>query len=199
MAGPLETTPSHRLRTQRTAAACIAAVAAMIGLAYASVPLYQMFCQATGFQGTTLRASKAATVVIDRRVTVRFDANVAGGLPWTVEPLERTVDVRLGETHVAVYRATNTSDRTVTGTAAFNVAPEITGQYFNKLECFCFTEQTLKPGESADLPVSFFVDPAAAEHRGRISQITLSYSFYPVDKPASAGIAGAAGGSGRRG
>ena len=171
-------------RNRRAVLASVGIVLTMGGLAYASVPLYRMFCQATGFAGTTRKAVRASDVVLDRTVTLRFDTNISSDLPWTVEPVERTVDVRLGETRVIVYRATNRSNVAVTGTASFNVAPEVAGQYFNKLACFCFQEQTLQPGETIDMPVSFFVDPAAIDVASQIAQITLSYTFYRVEKPA---------------
>ena len=148
-------------RNRRAVLASVGIVLTMGGLAYASVPLYRMFCQATGFAGTTRNAVRASDVVLDR-----------------------TVDVRLGETRVIAYRATNRSNVAVTGTASFNVAPEVAGQYFNKLACFCFQEQTLQPGETIDMPVSFFVDPAAIDVASQIAQITLSYTFYRVEKPA---------------
>ncbi len=160
----------------------------MLGLAFASVPLYQMFCQVTGFAGTTQRAAKAPDSVLDKTVIVRFDANTSSELSWKFKPVQTKVNVRLGEQTLAFYRATNTSDKPVTGTATFNVAPEAAGAYFNKLECFCFTEQTLQPGESVEMPVSFFVDPVMAKDRSArsITQITLSYTFYPVkDKQAA--------------
>jgi cytochrome c oxidase assembly protein subunit 11 len=162
-------------------------VVAMVGLAYASVPLYRMFCQATGFGGTTQRAEKAPDKSIDRIMTVRFDANVSGSLPWVFEPVQRSMDVKVGVENFAYYRATNTSSDDVTGTAVFNVTPDVAGAYFNKIQCFCFTEQTLKPGQTIDLPVSFFVDPAIADDRSLdgVSTITLSYTFYPADKPES--------------
>lgn len=156
----------------------------MLGLAYASVPLYQMFCQVTGFGGTTQRVSEASDTIVDKTVIVRFDANVSNNLAWSFKPMQTTVDVKLGENTLAFYKATNNSDRPVTGTATFNVAPEAAGAFFNKMECFCFTEQTLKPGESIEMPVSFFVDPDILKDRTArsISQITLSYTFFPVDK-----------------
>ncbi|MGE3830636.1 MAG: cytochrome c oxidase assembly protein [Parvibaculaceae bacterium] len=162
-------------------------VVAMIGLAYASVPLYRLFCQATGFGGTTQRAEKAPDKSIDRVMTIRFDANVSASLPWVFEPVQRSMDVKVGVENFAHYRATNTSSHDVTGTAVFNVTPEIAGGYFNKIQCFCFTEQTLKPGQTIDLPVSFFVDPAIADDHGLdgVSTITLSYTFYPAKEPDS--------------
>lgn len=160
----------------------------MLGMAFAAVPLYQMFCQVTGFAGTTQRAEKAPGASGTGTVTVRFDANTSGRLAWRFEPIQTKVDVELGANTLAFYRATNTSDKPVTGTATFNVAPEAAGAYFNKIECFCFTEQTLKPGESVEMPVSFFVDPEMIKDRSArsISQITLSYTFYPVKQKQAA-------------
>jgi cytochrome c oxidase assembly protein subunit 11 len=160
-------------------------VAGMVGLAYASVPLYRMFCQVTGFGGTTQRAEAAPEKTVDRRMTILFDANMAGSLPWTFEPVQRLLDIKVGEENFAYYRATNNSDHAVTGSAVFNVTPDTAGAYFNKIQCFCFTEQTLKAGESVEMPVSFFVDPAIVEDHGldKVSTITLSYTFYPAGEP----------------
>lgn len=175
-----------------TLAALVAA--GMLGMAYAAVPLYQLFCQVTGYGGTTQRVSKPSDVVLDRVVTVRFDANV-NGLAWRFEPVVRTVDVRIGENTLAFYRATNTTDRPLVGTSTFNVSPDIAGTFFNKLECFCFTEQKLEPGESIEMPVSFYVDPRIVDDKDahKVSQITLSYTFFPVDKPKQAADAARAG------
>ena len=158
----------------------------MLALAYASVPLYQMFCRVTGYAGTTQRATAPSATILDRTITVRFDATVAPGLSWTFEPVERTQTLRIGETGLALYRATNTTGQPLTGTATYNVTPDQAGIFFNKLACFCFTEQTLEPGQSIDMPVSYFVDPAiAADDVARgFNTITLSYTFYPVTKPA---------------
>jgi cytochrome c oxidase assembly protein subunit 11 len=157
----------------------------MLAMSYAAVPLYQMFCQVTGFAGTTQRADKApdASRILDKRVVVRFDSNVAGGLAWKFKPVQETLDVKYGENRLAFYTATNTSDEPITGTASFNVAPEAAGAYFNKIECFCFTEQTLGPGETVEMPVSFFIDPDMVTDisASSITQITLSYTFYPVN------------------
>ena len=157
----------------------------MLGLAYAAVPLYRMFCQATGYAGTTQKVTHASQTVLDRTVTVRFDANVAPGLTWNFAPVERTMSLRVGETGLAVFKATNTGSVAQTGTATFNVTPELFGSYFNKIECFCFTEQTIAPGATVELPVSFFVDPAYVNDKdiGHVGELTLSYSFYRVDKP----------------
>ncbi|RTL72730.1 MAG: cytochrome c oxidase assembly protein [Hyphomicrobiales bacterium] len=176
---------SHR----RTAVWCGAVVVAMVGASYAAVPLYRMFCNATGFDGTPRIASKPADKVLDRVINVRFDANVGPGMPWRFEPVEGKVDVKLGETTLAFYRATNTSDHTITGSATFNVFPEQSAPFFNKLECFCFQEQTLAPGQSIEMPVSFFVDPAIVNDKDArgTTHITLSYTFYPVaPKPSVA-------------
>ena len=174
---------TRRQTTVAIAAGSIAVV--MLGMAYAAVPLYQMFCQVTGFGGTTQRADAPSEIVLDKTISVRFDSNVANGLAWSFKPVQRTVEVRIGENASVNYRATNTSDRPLTGTATFNVTPDASGVYFNKIECFCFTEQTLQPGESIDMPVSFYVDPEIATDKDtrRIKEITLSYTFYPVDKP----------------
>lgn len=161
----------------------------MVGMAYAAVPLYQMFCQVTGLGGTTQRAERPSHVVLDRKVTVRFDANVSPKLGWTFEPVQRTIEVNLGENVLVFYRASNITDRPITGTATFNVAPDAAGLYFSKIECFCFTEQTLQPGETVEMPVSFFVDPELVKDpdSARLRQITLSYTFYPVEGGKAAG------------
>ncbi|MDX2308932.1 MAG: cytochrome c oxidase assembly protein [Hyphomicrobium sp.] len=165
----------------------------MVGAAYAAVPIYQMFCQVTGFGGTTQRADAPSDVVLDRKVTVRFDANVAPGLSWTFEPVERTVEANIGENVLAFYRATNNSSEPVTGSATFNVAPDAAGAHFAKIECFCFTEQTLQPGQSVEMPVSFFVDPGLLKDPDamRLRQITLSYTFHKTKAGAGATSAAA--------
>ncbi|HYG85520.1 MAG TPA: cytochrome c oxidase assembly protein [Azospirillum sp.] len=167
-------------RNRRTLIGLLALVAGMIGLAYASVPLYSLFCQVTGFGGTTQRAQSAPGTVLERVVTVRFNADVNNGLPWAFRPNQREVKVKLGETALVSYHAENRSKEALTGTAVFNVTPDKTGAYFNKIECFCFTEQVLNPGESADLPIAFFVDPALANDPNLedVDTITLSYTFY---------------------
>jgi cytochrome c oxidase assembly protein subunit 11 len=170
----------------RVAAMAAAVALGMVGLSYASVPLYRLFCQVTGYGGTTQRADAAPQNVSERMFTVRFDSNIASSLPWSFKPKQLEVKVRAGEPALAFYRATNHSDRPLTGTAIFNVTPGEAGQYFNKIECFCFTEQTLRPGETAELPVSFFVDPDIDQDPDAksITTITLSYTFYPANKPA---------------
>jgi cytochrome c oxidase assembly protein subunit 11 len=170
---------------------CVAGAVAMVGMAYAAVPIYQMFCQATGLGGTTQKATKPSDIVLDRLVTVRFDANVSPKLGWTFEPVQRTVDAHIGENMLVFYRATNNTDRKITGTATFNVAPDSAGLYFSKIECFCFKEQTLEPGQTIEMPVSFFVDPALVQdpESSRLKEITLSYTFYPVEGAKAAGQA----------
>src|ERR1700674_1960174 len=164
---------------------CAVLVAAMVGAAYASVPLYRLFCQVTGFDGTPRVATKPSDTVLDKTITIRFDANVAPGLPWRFEPAQTTTKVKLGENALAFYRATNTSDRPVWGMATFNVLPEQVAPFFNKLQCFCFTEQLLQPGESVEMPVSFFVDPQITGDKDAhaVTHVTLSYTFYPVAAP----------------
>ncbi len=154
---------------------------AMVGLAFASVPLYRIFCQVTGFGGTTQRAADAPGAA-GGEIGVRFDANINPALPWKFEPAGR-VRVRLGERTVVNYRAVNLTARPTTGRAVFNVTPTLAGPFFSKIECFCFTEQTLKPGESVEMPVIFFVDPRIREEEAtsHIDEITLSYTFYPVE------------------
>jgi cytochrome c oxidase assembly protein subunit 11 len=169
-------------RHRMLAICCAALVVAMTGAAYAAVPLYRLFCQATGFDGTPRIATKPSTTVLDKTVTIRFDGNVTPGLPWRFEPVQNTMDVKIGENNLAFFRATNTSDQPVRGTAIYNVFPEIAAVYFNKLQCFCFTEQLLQPGESMEFPVSFFVDPHIVDDKDarKVTHITLSYTFNPM-------------------
>lgn len=175
-------------RNGRTALVLSGVVAGMVGLSFASVPLYKLFCQVTGYGGTTQRAEHGADRVIERVVTVRFNADTARDMPWIFRPLQRQIDVKVGENHLAYYRAENKSSQTITGTATFNVTPAKAGLYFSKIDCFCFTEQVLKPGESAELPVSFFVDPAISGDRNldEVKTITLSYTFFRAPTPAPA-------------
>lgn len=165
------------------AAACVAFFAGMIGMAYAAVPLYKLFCQVTGYGGTTQRAETYADRVLDRTITIRFDANTAGGLPWQFQPTAREITGRIGETLQATYRAVNQFDVPTWGRATFNVAPEMAGAYFNKVECFCFTDTTLAPGESLEMPVVFYVDPDIVDvpELKDIKTITLSYTFFPIE------------------
>jgi cytochrome c oxidase assembly protein subunit 11 len=158
----------------------------MVGMSFAAVPLYRIFCQVTGYGGTTQRAERAPTATLDRVVTVRFDANVGNGLGWSFRPLVREVKVRLGEVGEVAFVAENRMSSASTGTAAFNVAPGDVGAYFNKIACFCFTDQTLTPGQRLEMPVTFFVDPAFADDPdlGTTDTITLSYTFFPAAAPA---------------
>ncbi len=171
-----------RRRDLAVAAACGVFVAMMVGMSYAAVPLYNWFCRTTGFGGTTQVATVAPAGVLDRRITVRFDANIAPGLPWRFEPEVNSIDVRIGEVATVYYTVINTTARETLGQAAYNVTPPTVGAYFSKINCFCFTEQRLKPGEKREMAVVFFIDPALAansENDG-LNTITLSYTFYPL-------------------
>jgi cytochrome c oxidase assembly protein subunit 11 len=173
-------------RNARTAMRMALLALAMLGLAFASVPLYRIFCELTGFDGTPLRAEQAPGAVAGQ-IGVRFDANINSGLPWKFEPVQRTIRIHPGARTQVFYRATNLTARTTTGTASFNVTPALAAPYFSKIECFCFTEQVLKGGQSVDMPVVFYVDPRIKDDpdANGIDEITLSYTFYPVEKPAS--------------
>jgi len=181
-------------RNRRTVLSLLMVAVGMGCMAYASVPLYRLFCQVTGFGGTTRRVAAApaqgATPAIDRVITVQFDATV-GDVPWEFEPVQRSVAARVGETELIAYRAHNAARQAVTGTATFNVTPSKAGQYFDKIQCFCFTEQTLQPGESAELPVSFFIDPAILQDRNLddVDTITLSYTFFRTKNQPAARVA----------
>jgi len=175
---------SHRPRN--VAAALVAGSVAMLGLSFASVPLYRAFCAATGFGGTPQTAKVAATRQGERHLTVRFDANVSKELPWRFEPEAAKVSLRTGETTTVYYKVENLSDRETTGQAAYNVSPDQAGAFFVKIACFCFDEQRLGPHQTAEWPVVFYLDPAleADEAMRRVEEITLSYSFYPTKAPA---------------
>ena len=164
-------------------------VVGMLGLAFASEPLYRLFCQVTGYGGTTQVADKvqATSINTDRMVTIRFDANVNHKLPWRFTPSQKQMKVRVGESALAMYEATNTSNQTLVGTATFNVTPYTAATHFNKIECFCFSEQLLRPGEKIQMPVAFFIDPEIIEDRDAddLSAITLSYTFF-LDQDQSA-------------
>jgi cytochrome c oxidase assembly protein subunit 11 len=168
-------------KMHRTAFACVGLVVGMIGLAYASVPLYDLFCKVTGFGGTPVAVDGNGSQVVNRTIAVRFDSNVAPGLNWRFSPETPEVKVRLGETTTVLYKVTNKGDRPSTGIATYNVQPDLAGTYFSKLECFCFTEQTLQPGETLESAVVFYVDPRLAEDRDvkDLSSITLSYTYFP--------------------
>lgn len=174
-----------RARNRRLGLILAGVVAGMVGLSFAASPFYRLFCQLTGFGGATVRAEKAPDQVRERTVTVRFNADVDPGLPWDFKPAQREMKVRLGESALAFYTARNRAREAITGTAVFNVQPDKAGGYFDKVQCFCFTEQRLEPGQSADLAVSFFVDPALADDRklDDVASITLSYTFYRAKAP----------------
>ena len=169
----------------KVVAFCGAITLGMLGMSYAAVPLYKIFCQVTGYGGTTQRADVASATISDKSITVRFDANVSTDLNWEFAPKVRSVTLKVGETGQAVYRARNIESDVSFGTASFNVSPQAAGAYFNKLECFCFTEQVLAPGERVQMPVSFFIDPEIVKDRdGKyVHTITLSYTFYEIDLP----------------
>ncbi len=185
MRQPVEINPA---KNRRVALMAGALVASMVGLAYASVPLYALFCQVTGYGGTTQRAEAAPSQITDTKITVRFDANIAPSLNWTFNPVQQSEIVKIGEQTLAHYEALNLSKETLTGTAVFNVTPPEAGAYFSKIQCFCFTEQTLKPGERVDMPVVYFVDPEILRDPDTksIREITLSYTFYPADTKSAA-------------
>jgi cytochrome c oxidase assembly protein subunit 11 len=170
----------------RVAVALFVLTAGMLGAAYAAVPFYTWFCRVTGYSGTPGVASIAPDRVIDRVFEIRFDANVHNGLPWEFRPETPSLRVRAGEVATIVYRIENLSDRETRGTATFNVTPDQAGGHFNKLACFCFTEQTLKPHEVLEAPVTFFVDPEADRDKNLagLGTITLSYTFFAAEKPA---------------
>jgi cytochrome c oxidase assembly protein subunit 11 len=173
---------TRRARNRTVVFLSLGVIVAMFGLVAASVPLYRLFCQVTGFGGTTQRAEAGSEVVSERSITVRFNADVNSRLPWRFHAEQRDLRLAIGESGLAFYQATNLSARTVTGTATFNVTPFKAGPYFNKIQCFCFTEQTLQPGETVDMPVTFFVDPAILDdpNLADVHTITLSYTFFAV-------------------
>ena len=174
-------------RDAAVAAVCGLVVVLMVGASYAAVPFYNWFCRATGFNGTTqVAASVPSSAPLARKIAVRFDANVAAGLPWKFEPEQTEIEVRIGEVVTVFYTVINQSARATTGQAAYNVAPLTVGAYFQKINCFCFTEQTMAAGEKREMPVVFYVDPALvndSDNNG-LDTITLSYTFYPVHEPA---------------
>jgi cytochrome c oxidase assembly protein subunit 11 len=176
---------SHDARNRSIALIALAMAGAMLGLGFASVPLYRMFCEATGFGGTTQRTSEDVAdqvQAVSKTMSIRFDANVERGMHWQFKPLQTTDTVTIGGRDMAIFWAKNTSSEPITGTATFNVEPEYVGKYFNKIQCFCFTEQTLKPGEEVRMPVLYYVDPAILNDPDAkdVQQITLSYTFHPA-------------------
>ncbi len=170
-------------KNQRIALTVLVVVIVMVGLSFASVPLYKIFCQVTGFGGTTQRVESNPEQIIARPITVRFDGNVASDLNWEFKPAQISVDLKIGESKTIHYQAQNLDSIETAGTSVFNVTPLKAGKYFKKVECFCFTEQYLKPQEKVDMPVTFFIDPEMANDRdlNEVNTITLSYSFFPLE------------------
>ena len=175
-------------RESKTALTLVGVVVGMGALAWAAVPFYNWFCKVTGYGGTTQVAVAAPDEILDEVIRVRFDANVDKNMGWTFRPMQTSMEVRIGENALAFYEAVNTSDQTITGTASYNVAPEVSGYYFDKIECFCFTEQTLAPGERIEMPVSFFVDPDLVKDGDAawVRDITLSYTFHRTEPKQAA-------------
>ncbi|MDB5471769.1 MAG: cytochrome c oxidase assembly protein [Caulobacter sp.] len=187
----MPTAPSSLARRNvRIAAICGVVLFGMVGAAYAAVPLYRAFCQLTGFDGTIRKAEAAPSKVLDRTLTIRFDANVRD-LPWDFKPSQVTQQVKIGATGLAFYKVTNHGKQAITGRASYNVVPEAAGAYFQKLECFCFSDQTIQPGQSVEFPVVYFVDPQFAtdfETKGK-TEVTLSYTFFPVESQQANALA----------
>ena len=196
-----DTSKSSKRAPRLTRDALVASIAgfvavAMVGAAYAAVPFYNWFCRATGFNGTTQVATSIPSAKpLARTVAIRFDSNVAGGLPWKFQPEKTQIQVHIGEVTTVYYNVTNESARETTGQAAYNVAPLTVGAYFEKINCFCFTEQTMKPGEKREMAVVFYVDPSIVKDHDNdtLNTITLSYTFYPVRDPAPKPVAQGAG------
>ena len=182
-------------RNARTGLMALALAAAMVGLGFASVPLYRLFCQVTGFGGTTQvatagEAANAAALATGKTMSIRFDGSTAIDVPWSFKPAQATDTVTIGERDMAVYVARNDGPSTITGTATFNVEPAQAGLYFHKVQCFCFTEQTLEPGQQVNMPVVYYVDPAILEDEfmADVEQITLSYTFHRAKEPVTMGL-----------
>jgi cytochrome c oxidase assembly protein subunit 11 len=174
----------------RTLVQLIGVVVTMGSLSFAAVPFYDWFCRVTGYGGTPSVAETAPDTILDQTVKVRFDASVEAGMPWSFKPVVRTMEIRIGETGLAFYEAHNPTDRVIAGTASFNVFPDTAGGYFTKIACFCFEEQVLQPGETVQMPVSFFVDPAIVDDPdGKfVHEITLSYTFHETPLPEQAAL-----------
>ncbi len=183
---------------QRTAVKLSAVAALMLSLSFIAVPFYDWFCRVTGYGGTTSVAAAPSDEVLDQTVLVRFDASVESGMPWVFRPVQRTMEIRIGETGLAFYEAYNPTSTVIAGTASYNVTPDTAGGFFTKIACFCFEQQVLQPGERVQMPVSFYVDPAmVTDPEGRfVREITLSYTFHRTDLPeAQAAIVPAAAGT----
>ncbi len=170
---------------KKTLLQTVGVVVLMGALAWASVPFYNWFCRVTGFGGTTNVAETGSDVILDQTIKVRFDASKERGMPWEFKPMQREMEIRIGETGLAFYEAYNPTDRVIAGSASYNVAPFDAGGYFTKIDCFCFTEQVLQPGERVSMPVTFYVDPGIVDDRDAkfVKSITLSYTFYEIDLP----------------
>ena len=177
--------------TTRTALQALGVVLVMGGLAWASVPFYDWFCRVTGFGGDTLISDAGSDVVLDQTMSIRFDASVDRDMAWTFRPVQRLMDVRIGETNIAFYEATNPTDRPIAGQASYNVTPYEAGGFFTKIDCFCFTEQILQPGETVNMPVTFYVEPDIVTDRDAkyVHRITLSYTFHEIDMPETQALA----------
>lgn len=171
---------TERDRIRRTGLQLAGVGVLMVGLSFAAVPFYDWFCRTTGFGGTPLVAVQPSDTILDQTVIVRFDASIEAGMPWEFKPEQRSMTVRLGESGLAFYEAYNPTDRVVAGTASYNVTPASAGGYFTKIECFCFTEQILQPGERISMPVTFYVDPSILQDDDgkHVKEITLSYTFH---------------------
>jgi cytochrome c oxidase assembly protein subunit 11 len=181
---------AQRRNNNRVGLIALGVALAMLGVGYAAVPLYRIFCQVTGYGGTTQVADEAQAASVKTTgmpISIRFDSNVAPGMPWSFRPEQVTQQVRIGERNIAFYIARNDSDEPVTGQASYNVEPEQTAAYFNKIQCFCFTRQTLQPHEEVRMPVTYFVDPEMLDDKDAkgVEQITLSYTFYKIEEPAT--------------
>ncbi len=176
-------------KNKKTALIVSGVVLGMVAMSFAAVPAYRAFCQVTGWNGTTQRADKGADRTLEREITIRFDATIGQGLVWRFKPEQVSQTLHIGETGLAFFEAENPTDRIVTGRATFNVSPAKAGIYFKKIECFCFTEQTLQPGEKVSMPVTYFVDPALADDKNldEVQTITLAYTFFPWDDAPTAG------------
>ncbi len=192
--------PVQRRNNGAVVAVCLFFVVGMVGMSYAAVPLYKIFCQVTGYGGTVKEVEQASDVILDQTIKIRFDSNVAGGLPWEFAPDQREIELKIGETTKVFFRAKNIAAAETTGQSTFNVTPQVAGAYFNKLECFCFTEQTLAAGEEAEMPVVFFVDPEIVKSRETesVKTITLSYTFYPHEKTEGVAAVKTEGGEGAK-
>ncbi len=169
----------------KTASLLAAFALTMLSLSFAAVPFYDWFCRVTGYAGTTLTSDQGADKILDRTMLIRFDGSLEAGMPWTFKPQQIELTVRIGETNLAFYEAYNPTDSVIAGTASYNVQPDLAGGYFTKIDCFCFTQQVLQPGERVVMPVSFYVDPSIVDdpEAGLIKEITLSYTFHKTPLP----------------